>query len=133
MKALGILGRVGYSAYYIVDGYRLATRPAEYSRRAPGIGFAVGILQGVLRSDLADQLPTDAVSWTRILGIIEMASGLALASGVAGRICPAALATMLVPEVIEVTQSGDYEELAAPLAMISAGLAATALWPRQRR
>lgn len=102
MSLLGTFGRICYSAYFVVDGYRLATQPETYTgRMALGVGQVLPLVQDHLPPDVADRLPEDEESWVRILGITQVIAGVSLAAGFARRPSALLLALATIPRLVE--------------------------------
>lgn len=125
MSLLRFSGRALFSSYFIADGYQMVAKPDKKVDQVRGsIEFCVPHLQSVLPVEIADRLPTDVRTWTRILGAAQIVGGLAYATGIARRPCAALLAVTSVPQVVNAATSDDRSELFAKIALLGGALVA---------
>lgn len=126
MSLLRFAGRVLFSAYFVQDGFKLLTKPDENADQlASAVGRVVPAVQSVLPPNVADRVPEDARSWTRILGATQIVGGIAYATGIARRPGAYLLTAASLPRLLAHQDADDRTGLFAQLALFGAGVVAT--------
>lgn len=126
MSLLRFAGRVLFSAYFIADGFQLLTKPDQNTDEvAPTVDRVVPAVQSLLPPDVADRVPEDARTWTRLLGLAQIAGGVAYATGIARRPAALVLAKASLIRVIGAGASDDRSGLLNHLALFGAAVVAT--------
>lgn len=87
----------------------------------------VPIVQSFLPPDVADKVPAQARTWTRILGATQIIGGVAYATGIARRPGAALLSLATLPRVVSAARAGaeDRSDLFVQLALFGGALVAT--------
>lgn len=128
MSMLRFAGRALFSSYFIADGYQMVAKPDKTTDQVSGtIDTVVPAVQSVLPPKVADKVPSDARTWTRILGIAQIVGGLAYATGWCRRPGAAILACATVPRVVSAAGQGasGRSELFSQLALLGGTVVAT--------
>jgi len=101
MTLLRSTARTMLASYFVVSGLKAVRDPESLVPAAePLVDGVVPTVQRFAPEQVAGLLPTDAKTWVRINGALELVGGLALASGKGRRLGAALLALSLVPTTI---------------------------------
>jgi uncharacterized membrane protein YphA (DoxX/SURF4 family) len=101
MTLLRSTARTMLASYFVVSGVKALRSPESLVPAAePLVDTVVPKVQRFAPEQVADVVPTDAKTWVRINGVLELAGGLALATGKGRRLGAALLALSLVPTTI---------------------------------
>lgn len=101
MTLLRSTARTMLASYFVVSGLKAVRDPESLVPAAePLVDGVVPTVQRFAPDQVASMLPTDAKSWVRINGVLELVGGIALASGKGRRLGAALLALSLVPTTI---------------------------------
>jgi uncharacterized membrane protein YphA (DoxX/SURF4 family) len=89
------------ASYFIVSGVRAVRDPDSLVPAAePLVDTVVPQIQRFAPEQVAEVVPTDAKTWIRINGVLELVGGIALATGKGRRLGAALLALSLLPTTI---------------------------------
>lgn len=101
MTLLRSAARTMLASYFVVSGLKAVRDPESLVPAAePLVDTVVPQLQRFAPEQVGDLVPTDAKTWVRINGVLELAGGVALATGKGRRLGAALLALSLVPTTI---------------------------------
>ncbi|HEY5978081.1 MAG TPA: DoxX family protein [Microlunatus sp.] len=101
MTLLRSTARTMLASYFVVSGLKAVRDPESLVPAAePLVDGVVPTVQRFAPEQVAGLLPTDAKTWVRINGALELVGGIALASGKGRRLGAALLALSLVPTTI---------------------------------
>jgi uncharacterized membrane protein YphA (DoxX/SURF4 family) len=101
MTLLRSTARTMLASYFVVSGVKAVRNPEALVPAAePLADTVVPLVQRYAPEQVAGLIPTDAKTWVRINGALELVGGLALASGKGRRLGAALLALSLVPTTI---------------------------------
>lgn len=101
MTLLRTAARTMLASYFVVSGLKAVRDPESLVPAAePLVDGVVPQVQRFAPDQVSDLVPTDAKTWVRINGALELVGGLALASGKGRRLGAALLALSLVPTTI---------------------------------
>ena len=101
MTLLRSAARTMLASYFIVSGVKAVRNPEALVPAAePLVDTVVPQVQRFAPEQVGELVPTDAKTWIRINGVLELAGGLALASGKGRRLGASLLALSLVPTTI---------------------------------
>jgi uncharacterized membrane protein YphA (DoxX/SURF4 family) len=101
MTLLRSTARTMLASYFVVSGLKAVRDPESLVPAAePLVDGVVPTVQRFAPEQVAGLVPTDAKTWVRINGALELFGGLALASGKGRRLGAALLALSLVPTTI---------------------------------
>lgn len=101
MMLLRSAARTMLASYFIVSGVKAVRNPEALVPAAePLVDTVIPQVQRFAPEQVGDLVPTDAKTWIRINGILELAGGLALATGKGRRLGASLLALSLVPTTI---------------------------------
>ena len=101
MTMLRSAARTMLASYFVVSGIKAVRDPeSQVSAAEPLVDSVVPQIQRLAPDQVADLVPTDARTWVRINGVLELAGGVALATGKGRRLGAALLALSLVPTTI---------------------------------
>jgi uncharacterized membrane protein YphA (DoxX/SURF4 family) len=101
MTLLRSAARTMLASYFVVSGVKAVRDPDSLVPAAePLVDSVVPQVQRFAPDQVADAVPTDARTWVRINGVLELVGGLALATGKGRRLGAALLALSLVPTTI---------------------------------
>ena len=101
MTLLRSTARTMLASYFIVSGVKAVRNPeALVAAAEPLVDTVVPQVQRFAPEQVGELVPTDVKTWIRINGILELAGGLALASGKGRRLGASLLALSLVPTTI---------------------------------
>ena len=101
MTLLRSTARTMLASYFIVSGVKAVRSPEALLPAAePLVDTVVPQVQRFAPEQVGELVPTDAKTWIRINGILELAGGLALATGKGRRLGASLLALSLVPTTI---------------------------------
>lgn len=82
MSLLRFAGRALFSSYFVADGVQMVVKPDKNANEVSDtIEAIVPIVQSFLPPDVADKVPAQARTWTRILGATQIIGGVAYATG----------------------------------------------------
>jgi len=98
MTLLRSTARTMLASYFVVSGLKAVRDPESLVPAAePLVDGVVPTVQRFAPEQVASLLPTDAKTWVRINGALELVGGIALASGKGRRLGAALLALELLP------------------------------------
>ncbi|HEU5484582.1 MAG TPA: DoxX family membrane protein [Microlunatus sp.] len=101
MTLLRSAARTMLASYFVVSGLKAVRDPESLVPAAePLVDGVVPQIQRFAPEQVSSYVPTDAKTWVRINGALELVGGLALASGKGRRLGAALLALSLVPTTI---------------------------------
>jgi uncharacterized membrane protein YphA (DoxX/SURF4 family) len=101
MTLLRSAARTMLASYFVVSGIKAIRDPESLVPAAePLVDSVVPQVQRFAPDQVADVVPTDAKTWVRINGVLELVGGVALATGTGRRLGAALLALSLVPTTI---------------------------------
>lgn len=101
MTLLRSTARTMLASYFVVSGLKAVRDPESLVPAAePLVDGVVPTVQRFAPEQIAGLVPTDAKTWVRINGALELVGGIALASGKGRRLGAALLALSLVPTTI---------------------------------
>ena len=101
MTLLRSTARTMLASYFVVSGLKAVRDPESLVPAAePLVDGVVPTVQRFAPEQVASLVPTDAKTWVRINGALELVGGIALASGKGRRLGAALLALSLVPTTI---------------------------------
>ena len=101
MTLLRSTARTMLASYFVVSGLKAVRDPESLVPAAePLVDGVVPTVQRFAPEQVAGLLPTDAKTWVRINGALELVGGIALATGKGRRLGAALLALSLVPTTI---------------------------------
>lgn len=101
MTLLRSAARTMLASYFIVSGVKALRDPdALVPAAEPLVDGVVPQVQRFAPDQISELVPTDARTWVRINGVLELVGGLALATGRGRRLGAALLALSLVPTTI---------------------------------
>lgn len=87
MSLLRFVARSLFASYFISEGVKAVTKPAESAPDAEAFTSTVApLLQRVVPADLASYVPEKAETWVRISGAAQIAGGAMFATGVGRRL-----------------------------------------------
>ena len=87
MSLLRFVARSLFASYFIAEGVKAVTKPAESAPDAEAFTSTVApLLQRVVPADVASYVPEKAETWVRISGIAQIAGGAMFATGLGRRI-----------------------------------------------
>ena len=128
MSLLRFAGRALFSSYFVADGVQMVVKPDKNANEVSDtIEAIVPIVQSFLPPDVADKVPAQARTWTRILGATQIIGGVAYATGIARRPGAALLSLATLPRVVSAARAGaaDRSDLFVQLALFGGALVAT--------
>ena len=128
MSLLRFAGRALFSSYFVADGVQMVVKPDKNANEVSDtIEALVPIVQSFLPPDVADKVPAQARTWTRILGATQIIGGVAYATGIARRPGAALLSLATLPRVVSAARAGaeDRSDLFVQLALFGGALVAT--------
>lgn len=128
MSLLRFAGRALFSSYFVADGVQMVVKPDKNANEVSDtIEAIVPIVQSFLPPDVADKVPAQARTWTRILGATQIIGGVAYATGIARRPGAALLSLATLPRVVSAVRAGaeDRSDLFVQLALFGGALVAT--------
>lgn len=101
MTLLRSTARTMLASYFVVSGLKAVRDPESLLPAAePLVDTVVPQVQRFAPDQVSELVPTDAKTWVRINGVLELVGGLALASGKGRRLGAGLLALSLVPTTI---------------------------------
>ena len=101
MTLLRSTARTMLASYFVVSGLKAVRDPESLVAAAePLVDGVVPTVQRFAPEQVASLVPTDAKTWVRINGALELVGGIALATGKGRRLGAALLALSLVPTTI---------------------------------
>lgn len=101
MTLLRSTARTMLASYFIVSGVKAVRHPEALVPAAePLVDTVVPQVQRFAPEQVGELVPTDAATWIRINGVLELVGGLALATGKGRRLGASLLALSLVPTTI---------------------------------
>ncbi len=101
MTLLRSTARTMLASYFVVSGLKAVRDPESLVPAAePLVDGVVPKVQRFAPEQIASLVPTDAKTWVRINGALELVGGIALATGKGRRLGAALLALSLVPTTI---------------------------------
>lgn len=101
MTLLRSTARTMLASYFVVSGLKAVRDPDSLVPAAePLVDGVVPKVQRFAPEQIASLVPTDAKTWVRINGVLELVGGIALATGKGRRLGAALLALSLVPTTI---------------------------------
>ena len=101
MTLLRSTARTMLASYFVVSGLKAVRDPESLVPAAePLVDGVVPTMQRFAPEQVAGLVPTDAKTWVRINGALELVGGIALATGRGRRLGAALLALSLVPTTI---------------------------------
>lgn len=101
MTLLRSAARTMLASYFVVSGVKALRDPESLIPAAePLVDTVVPQVQRFAPEQVSQVVPTDAVTWVRINGVLELVGGVALATGKGRRLGAALLALSLVPTTI---------------------------------
>lgn len=87
MSLLRFVARSLFSSYFIAEGARSLTKPAETAPAAEGFVHSMApLLQRVAPAEVASYVPEKAETWVRISGVAQVAGGVMFATGLGRRL-----------------------------------------------
>jgi uncharacterized membrane protein YphA (DoxX/SURF4 family) len=101
MSLLRAAARPMLSTYFVLSGVRALRNPGQFTADAqPVANRLVPTAQRLAPDQIADRLPTETRTLVRINGAVQMAGGLALATGKGRRFGAGLLALSLIPTTL---------------------------------
>jgi uncharacterized membrane protein YphA (DoxX/SURF4 family) len=101
MSFLRFAARSMLASYFVINGVKAVRTPSAFAdEAAPVADKVLPAVRGLLPSEAAGFLPTDATGVARILGLAQIAGGLSLATGLGRRCGAGLLALTMVPRVV---------------------------------
>ncbi|GAA4907285.1 hypothetical protein GCM10025789_28490 [Tessaracoccus lubricantis] len=87
MSLLRFVARSLFASYYISEGVKAVTKPADTAPDAEAFTHKVApLIQRVVPADLASYVPEKAETWVRISGVAQIVGGAMFATGLGRRI-----------------------------------------------
>ncbi|MHA6511659.1 DoxX family membrane protein [Tessaracoccus sp. Z1128] len=87
MSLLRFVARSLFASYFIAEGVKAVTKPAESAPDAERFTSAVSpLLQRVVPADIASYVPENAETWVRISGVAQIVGGAMYATGIGRRL-----------------------------------------------
>lgn len=87
MSLLRFVARSMFAGYFITEGVKAVTKPAEIAPDAEAFASTVTpLLQRVVPADVSSYVPEKAETWVRISGVAQIAGGAMFATGIGRRI-----------------------------------------------
>lgn len=87
MSLLRFVARSLFASYFIAEGVKAVTRPAEIAPDAERFTSTVTpLLQRVVPADVASYVPEKAETWVRLSGVAQIAGGAMYATGIGRRL-----------------------------------------------
>lgn len=87
MSLLRFVARSLFASYFIAEGVKAVTRPAEIAPDAERFTSAFSpLLQRVVPAEVASYVPDRAETWVRISGAAQIAGGVMYATGIGRRL-----------------------------------------------
>lgn len=87
MSLVRFVARSMFASYFISEGVKAVSKPAETAPDAEGFTSTVApMLQRVVPADLASYVPEKAETWVRISGAAQIVGGVMFATGIGRRI-----------------------------------------------
>lgn len=116
MSLLRFAGRSMLASFFVVNGFKSATKPDDLVAAAEPIAQKiVPLAQRVAPPSVANYIPTETKTLVRLSGVAQVLGGLGYALGIARRPSSAMLAACMVPHVLTAKpdKSASAEERAA--------------------
>lgn len=125
MSILHAIARTMLASYFVANGAKALRHPEQPGDEATKWAETVmPVVTALLPDSVTARLPADAAGFAKLHGTLQVAGGLALASGIARRPGAAVLAATMVPQLIASNPLGSpREERGARLAATSAEIA----------
>lgn len=109
MSFVRFVGRALFSSYFVADGITSLTQPDRYVDEVERtVSTVLPKVQRFLPDQVADKIPEDMTTWTRIFGGLQVAAGAGFALGILRRPSAALLAITAVPGVVSTIPSKKY-------------------------
>lgn len=87
MSLLRFVARSMFAGYFITEGIKAVTKPAEIAPDAEAFTSKVTpLLQRVVPADVSSYVPEKAETWVRVAGVAQIAGGAMFATGIGRRI-----------------------------------------------
>lgn len=87
MSLLRFAARTLFASYFISEGVKAVTKPAETAADAEAFTNTVSpLLQRVVPADVASYVPEKAETWVRLAGVAQIAGGVMFATGIGRRL-----------------------------------------------
>ena len=87
MSLLRFVARSLFASYFIAEGVKAVTKPAEIAPDAERFTSTVTpLLQRVVPADVASYVPEKAETWVRVSGVAQIAGGAMYATGIGRRL-----------------------------------------------
>ncbi|MDO5500595.1 MAG: DoxX family membrane protein [Propionibacteriaceae bacterium] len=136
MSLLRFVARSLFASYFISEGVKAVTKPAENAPDAEAFTSTVApLLQRVVPADVASYVPEKAETWVRISGAAQIAGGAMFATGIGRRLGAVLLAKASVLNLAIAmpgkNASKDAKALARPDVLRNAALLGAAVLATQ--
>ncbi|AQP44558.1 DoxX family membrane protein [Tessaracoccus flavus] len=127
MSLTRFLSRSLFASYFIAEGVKAVTKPAETAPDAEAFTSRVApLVQRVVPADIASYVPERAETWVRISGVAQVLGGVMFATGIGRRLGAMLLAKASVLNVaIALPDKGasqDAKQAARPAVLRNAAL-----------
>lgn len=100
MSLLRFVARSMFAGYFVTEGVKAVTKPAEIAPDAEAFTSKVApLLQRVVPADVSSYVPEKAETWVRVSGVAQIAGGAMFATGLGRRIGALLLASASVLNV----------------------------------
>ncbi len=131
MNVLRFAARTMLASYFVINGVKTVRTPATFTDvSGPIVDKVLPSARRLLPDEVAGLLPTDATGVARILGAVQIAGGLSLATGIGRRPGAALLALTMVPRIVSTNPlraaTDDRARLSADIAVLG-GVALAAM------
>lgn len=101
MSLLRFAARSMLASYFLVNGVRALRHPEELTAQAKPVADRVlPVLNSAVGDQLAGYLPEDPEGFVKCTGVLQIAGGLSLATGIGRRVGAGVLAVSLLPQVL---------------------------------
>ncbi|MCG6568317.1 DoxX family protein [Tessaracoccus sp. ZS01] len=93
MSLLRFVARSLFASYFISEGVKAVTKPADTAPDAEAFTHTfTPLVQRIVPADLASYVPEKAETWVRISGVVQIVGGAMFATGIGRRLGAAMLA-----------------------------------------
>jgi len=122
MTILHAIARTMMASYFIANGIKSLRHPESSPDEIAALDHKImPVMRAVVPGALMDRLPSDGTALTKMCGSMQIAGGIALATGLGRRCGAAMLAGTMVPAVVAAhpldVSSDQRDQCAAKLAM----------------
>lgn len=87
MSLMRFLARSLFASYFVAEGVKAVTKPAEIAPDAEAFTSKVTpLIQRAVPADLSSYVPEKAETWVRVVGVAQIAGGAMFATGIGRRL-----------------------------------------------